>query len=101
MTVGRHQGSSLLAVGSLRGMRMCITSIHGRRNYKDTKPEMSSLLVFDKFYRLEIQSVMLVFSTPLVNCCPSTFSLTLTPSPLPKIIVQYIQYRQFVAVGGC
>ncbi len=26
--------------------------------------------------RLEIHSVMLVFSSPLVNCCPSTFSLT-------------------------
>ncbi len=28
---------------------------------------MSSLLVFDKVYGLEIQSVMLVFSIPLVN----------------------------------
>ncbi len=38
---------------------------------------MSSLLLFlfNKVYRLEIQSVMLVFSTPLVNCCLSTFSL--------------------------
>jgi hypothetical protein len=53
---------------------------------------MSSLLVFNRVYRLEIQSVMLVFSIPLVNCCPSTFSLTSpTPSPLPKVDVQYIQ----------
>ncbi len=37
---------------------------------------MSSLLVSIRVYRLEIQSAMLVFSTPLVNCCPSTFSLT-------------------------
>jgi hypothetical protein len=37
--------------------------LHGPNNYKDTKPQMSSLLV----YILEIQSVMLVFSTPLVN----------------------------------
>ena len=37
---------------------------------------MSSLLVFNRVYRLEIQAVMLVFSTHLVNCCPSTFSLT-------------------------
>jgi hypothetical protein len=55
--------------------------------YKDTKPLMSSLLLFNRIYvpeayfmyfmahplslvmdyRLEIQSVMLVFSTPLVN----------------------------------
>ncbi len=47
---------------------------------------MSSLLVFNKVYRL---SVML-FSTPLVKCCPSTFSLT-SPSPLPKVKVQNIQ----------
>jgi hypothetical protein len=38
---------------------------------------MSFLLVFNRVYRLEIQSVMTVFSTPLVNCCPFTFSLTL------------------------
>ncbi len=48
---------------------------------------MSSLLVFNKVYRLEKQSVILVYSTPLVNCCPSTFSLT---SP-PKVNIQYIQ----------
>jgi hypothetical protein len=40
---------------------------HGPNNYKDTKPIMSSLLVFNRVYRLEIQSIMLVFSTPLVN----------------------------------
>ncbi len=37
---------------------------------------MSSLLMFNRVHSLEIQSVMLVFSTPLVYCCPSTFSLT-------------------------
>jgi hypothetical protein len=53
---------------------------------------MSSLLVFKRVYRLEIQSVMLVFSTPLVNCCPSTFSLTSpSPPPFPKVNVQFIQ----------
>jgi hypothetical protein len=36
-------------------------------NYKDTKPWMSSLLVFNRVYRLEIQSVMFVFLTHLVN----------------------------------
>jgi hypothetical protein len=45
---------------------------------------------FNRVYRLETQSVMLVFSTPLVNCCPSTFSLTsASPPPLPKVNVQY------------
>jgi hypothetical protein len=32
---------------------------------------MSSLLVFNRVYRLELQSVMLVISTPLVNQRPS------------------------------
>jgi hypothetical protein len=32
----------------------------------------------------------------LVYCCPSTFSVT---SPLTKLNVQYIIYRQCVAVG--
>jgi len=53
--------------------------------HRSLQDEMSSLLVFHRVYRLEIQSVMLVFLTPLVNFCPSTFSLTSpTPPPLPK-----------------
>ncbi len=40
---------------------------------------MSSLLVFNRGYRLEIQSVMLVFSTGFVNCCPS--------NPLPEYVI--------------
>ncbi len=60
---------------------------------------MSSSLVFNRVYRLEIQSIMLVFSTPFVNCSPSTFSLASpTPPPLPK--VTYSIFRQCVAVGG-
>jgi hypothetical protein len=60
---------------------------------------MSSLLVFNRVYRLETQSVMLVFSTPLVNYCPFIFSLTSpTPPPFLKVNAQYI--RQCVAVGG-
>jgi hypothetical protein len=43
---------------------------------------MSSLLVFNRVYRLVIKSVILLFSTPLVNCCPSIFSLT-SPIPTP------------------
>jgi predicted sulfurtransferase len=41
--------------------------------------QVSSLLVFNRFYRLEIQPVMLVYSTPL------TFSLV--SSPLPRFPV--------------
>jgi hypothetical protein len=37
-------------------------SKHGPNIYKDN-PQMSSLLVSKRVYRLEIQSVMLVFST--------------------------------------
>ncbi len=48
---------------------------HGRNNHKDTKLEMSSLLVFIRVYRLEIQSVMLVSSTVFVDYSPLTFSL--------------------------
>ncbi len=44
---------------------------------------MSSLLLFNRVYRLEIQSVMLVFSTPFVNQRPSTFSPVHLPHPLP------------------
>ena len=40
---------------------------HGPNNYKDAQPQMSSLLVFNRVYRLEIQSVMFVFSIPLVK----------------------------------
>ncbi len=40
---------------------------HRPNNYKDTKPYLSSLLVFNKVYIQERHSVMLVFSTPLVN----------------------------------
>jgi hypothetical protein len=39
---------------------------HELNNYKDTKAKMSSYLVFNRVNRLEIQSVMLVFLTPLL-----------------------------------
>jgi hypothetical protein len=44
---------------------------------------MSSLLVFIRVYRLEIQSVILVFSTPLVNHCPSNLLTSSPPRPPP------------------
>jgi hypothetical protein len=45
---------------------------HRLNNYEDTpNPKMSSLLLFTRVDRLEIQSVMLVVSTSFVNYCPS------------------------------
>jgi hypothetical protein len=39
--------------------------LHGPNNEKDTQPLMSSLLVFNRVFRLELQGVMLIFSTLL------------------------------------
>jgi hypothetical protein len=53
---------------------------------------MSSLLVFNKVYRLEIQSVMLVFSTQVCELLPLEPSLLSdSPPPLPKVKIQYKQ----------
>jgi hypothetical protein len=64
---------------------------------------MSSLLVFNRVYRLEIQSVMLVFSTPLVNWGPSIL-LTGLPNPpaLPPFPVRISTgvYIHTVCNGG-
>jgi hypothetical protein len=95
--------------------------LHGRMNYKDTEPYMSAFLKIDllmDFAALCLKDFIdwryihswLVFSTQLVKCCPhgrrnytcvvyfcpSTFSLTSPPSPLPKLNEQYIQ-----TVCGC
>jgi hypothetical protein len=51
--------------------------MHGRRNYETQNPKCRLYWCF----RLEIQLVTLVFSTPLVNCFPSTFSLTSSSTP--------------------
>jgi hypothetical protein len=67
---------------------MAVCTHHGPNIYKDTKSLMSSLLVFNRVYRLEIKSVMLVFSTPL------TFSLVYPP-PSPSFL-----YEQCVTAGG-
>jgi hypothetical protein len=53
-----------------------------QRSIKKPNPKMSSLLMFNRVYGLEIQSVVLVFSTPLVNWRPSNL-LTGLPTPLP------------------
>ncbi len=53
-----------------------------------------------KFYRLEVQLVLLVFSTPLVTYCPSNL-LTGSPSPLPTLC-EYVQVYVFIqcVMGG-
>jgi hypothetical protein len=74
---------------------------HGRYNYEDTKSQMSSLLVFNRVYRLERQLVMLVFSTQLCEYCPSTITLVYLshPSPLPKVNIRYIN-TDIMWLGG-
>jgi hypothetical protein len=70
------------------------------RTMKTTNPKCClywCLIEFTRVYRLKIQSVMLVFSTPLVYCCPSTFSLT-PPRPSQSKRTVYT-YRHCVAVG--
>ncbi len=68
-------------------------------NYKDTKPSMSSLLVFNRVYRLEIQSVMLVFSARFVNNCPcNLLSGYLPPPPFP--VWTSILYTRIHCVRG-
>ncbi len=57
---------------------------------------MSSLLVFNTVYRLEIQSVMLVFSTPLVNWHPCSL---LTGSSTPTLF--YSRLRDRYLTGLC
>jgi hypothetical protein len=44
---------------------------------------MASLLVFKRVYRLEIQSVMLVFRHSFVNYCPSNLLSSSPTLPLP------------------
>jgi hypothetical protein len=52
----------------------------GPNNYEDTKYYINVVFTgVKRVYRLEINSVMLVFSTPLVNKCPSLVH----PPPFP------------------
>ncbi len=55
---------------------------HGPNNYKDTKPQMLSLLVFNRVYRLEIVSHVGIFD-PLVKQHLS-YLLTSSPPPSPS-----------------
>jgi hypothetical protein len=60
---------------------------------------MSSLLVFNRVYRLEIQSVMLVFSTGFLNYCLLSGYLSL-PSPTPPRVNKYTVYTYTKCKGG-
>ncbi len=59
---------------------------------------MSSLLVFNRVYRQEIQAVMLVFLTQLCELLPLSPFLWFIPPPFPKS--KYSIYRQCVAERG-
>jgi hypothetical protein len=62
---------------------------------------MSSLLVFNRVYRLEIQSVMFVFSTGFVNYCASNLFSWLAPPPPPLPWVnKHAIYTYTVCKGG-
>jgi len=58
--------------------------------------------VFSKVYRLEVQSVILVFSTQLCELLPIYPSFLFPSPPLPKVKVQYVQtMSDWERVGGC
>ncbi len=60
---------------------------------------MSSLLAFNRVYRLEIQSVMLVFSTQLCKLLPLSPFLWFN-SPSPPCVNKYTVYTYTVCKGG-
>jgi hypothetical protein len=62
---------------------------HGPNINEDPKPKMSSLLVPNRVYRLEIQSVMLVFPTSFVTRRYNL--LTGSPTPLPPFLCEQVQ----------
>jgi hypothetical protein len=62
---------------------------------------MSSLLVFNRVHRLEIQSVMMVFSTSIVNWRPSNLLTGLTlPPPFPVLIFTGVGINTVCNGGG-
>jgi hypothetical protein len=62
---------------------------------------MSPLLVFHRVYKLEVQLVMLVFSTSFVNYfAPLTFSLASSPPPPFPCVNKYTEYMYAVCKKG-
>jgi hypothetical protein len=74
-------------------------SVHGLINYKDTKTINVSLLVFNRVYRLELLSVMLVFSTGFVNSNPLTSLISSPPFPPLPCVNKYTVYRYTMSKG--
>ncbi len=58
---------------------------------------MSSLLVFNRVYRLEVEPFMLVLSTGLWNIAPRTFSLV-SSAPPPPFSLPYV--NKYTVRGG-
>jgi hypothetical protein len=62
---------------------------------------MSFLLLFTRVYRLEIRSVMLLFSTQLCELLPLYPFFFVHLHPLPKVKVEYVQTMcDWEGVGG-
>jgi hypothetical protein len=61
---------------------------------------MSSLPVFNRVYRLEIQSVMLVFSTGFVNFCRYICLSGSPPPPLPSPHLPKVKDSMCLGEGG-
>jgi hypothetical protein len=61
---------------------------------------MSSLLVFNRVYRLEIQSVMLVFSTPLMNWADLSLTSPFPPFQSKRTVDTDSVWLWGVGVGG-
>jgi hypothetical protein len=59
---------------------------------------MSSLLVFNKVYRLEKQSVMLIFSTQLCELLPFLPYLFKTSLPPPPYLCEYVYCAVYTTV---
>ncbi len=72
---------------------------HGLINYKDTKTKCRLYWCLIRVYRLEIQSVKFVVSTPLCELNLLWFTSP-TPPPLPKVKVQRTVYTDSVWLGG-
>jgi hypothetical protein len=74
---------------------------HGLFHFKDNNTKYRHLKkltcketlwqVFLRVYRLEIQSVMLVFRPSFVNYCPTNHLSGSPPPPLPCVKIQYLQ----------